>query len=259
VKIFWNDIKQHRGSYIVEYSPPPFNSPFANISITILEKKEIVEICRIIEGETEKWMARYPVPVMTSAFDDTGSLISLKQIKPCSSLVGHFDPASNNPITTWRLIPIEELHPQRIAIHTLMAIYADVPFRTEDDVQKASEANAVVARQAKLLGLSIALVWLVIIPLSIEILGFASPVLGVAILVFSLIKGFITVLKLLGKLPESEHSKKIKEEELQMRHHHNHCKRNPEGFSRLLVENLNEDSRKRTATESNALLKRSSN
>jgi hypothetical protein len=45
-------------------------------------------------------------------------------------------------------------------------------------------------------------------------------------------------LRLLGWWPKSDSEAEATEDQRRMWHHHYHCERNPEGFRRLLSENL---------------------
>jgi hypothetical protein len=65
--------------------------------------------------------------------------------------------------------------------------------------------------------------------------------------------GIETWLELWGKLPKSKRDKEIEEEEQLKNHYYYHCQMNPEGFKRLMLENLDKMAKDRITKEAEAL------
>ena len=97
-------------------------------------------------------------------------------------------------------------------------------------------------------------VWLAAIPAGwaiIEYLG--SEWLAIAVLLYSLWQAFRTARKLFWRVEPSKSEKEKAEKELKMRHYFYHCERNPEGFTRLKIENFEREAKERTLKEVEAL------
>lgn len=91
-QLFFEATKEDRGWYFVEYRPPISGYQFATLQVVVFETTRTAEdIAAIMEAELVIWLERYPVPIMVSAFDDTGSVISLKGHRPCNHLIGLID------------------------------------------------------------------------------------------------------------------------------------------------------------------------
>ena len=76
-------LQAHREWYLVEYAPPVHGTPFATLSLTVLERPEANRVALAMETELETWLRRYPVPIMVSAFNDTGDLFSVSSVRTC--------------------------------------------------------------------------------------------------------------------------------------------------------------------------------
>ena len=91
-QLFFEVTKENRGWYFVEYRPPISGYQFATLHVVVLETTKTAEdIAATMEAELVIWLERYPVPIMVSAFDDTGSVISLKDHLPCNHLIGFIE------------------------------------------------------------------------------------------------------------------------------------------------------------------------
>ena len=88
-----------------------------------------------------------------------------------------------------------------------------------------------------------------VIPVAVELIGFANPVIGIIVLLYSLWKAFVQLMKLLGKWPENRREKLQSDKKRLMEQYFWHCERNPEGFQRIKFENFDREERERTALE----------
>ena len=92
------------------------------------------------------------------------------------------------------------------------------------------------------------------IPVGIALLELFSPIwLAILAFFYSVTMAYIQWMKMLGKWPKTDMEISKEEEERRMHHHHYHCERNPEGFRRLVLENLERESREQIQSEVAAL------
>ncbi len=202
-----------------------------------------------MEDEASFWLRRYPVPVMVSAFNGAGDLIHLS---PSNHLMGK----TNNVgaiETRWGLLDSKELPP--LSSDLLRSVYHDLPFRTAEEIRTAAEKELRRTKSAMRLSIWLLILWLVVVPVAIELLGMANPLVGTMVLGYSLWKAFVQLMKLLGRWPVGWHERGRLERERRMKHYFWHCERNPEGFQRLKIENFDREERARTAREVDELSK----
>ena len=107
-EILFEPIKEARDGYFVEYYPPAPGERFANLGLVFLEKTEPSKICTAMEAEFFHWINRYPLPVMTSSFDDVGDLCDLKNETGFNHLIG-FRASDGSIQKHWQLINDESL------------------------------------------------------------------------------------------------------------------------------------------------------
>ncbi|HEU4951094.1 MAG TPA: hypothetical protein VFT46_04040 [Holophagaceae bacterium] len=249
-QLFFDATKEDRGWYFVEYHPPISGHQFATVQIVVLDMAKAPEdIAATMETELVAWLERYPVPIMVSAFDDTGSLICLESYRSCSHLIGYFDAKTNAIISEWRLLTNDELPKNALDVSYLKRIYAGIPFRTKQHLRGQALEKAKHLR----LGWWIVFAWAALVPACVAILEWWSDWLGVIVLIYSLYKAVEKALRLMGKWPKSKAEAQREAEEARMRHHHYHCERNPEGFERLKLENFEREAREDILNEAQAL------
>lgn len=249
-ELHFDSMKESRGWYFVEYSPPIAGNPFALVQLTILSELDAADSGRIaaaMEQELSRWLEKYGVSVMISAFDAKGDLISLK---PSSHLMGRKNELGQVD-KIWGLLESKELPP--LSSDILQAIYHDIPFRTIEEIRAVADSSLKRRKFAFRVAIALLILWLVVIPVTIELLGVANPVIGVLVLIYSLWKAFVQFMKLLGRWPEGRKEKEQSERKRRMEHYFWHCERNPEGFQRLKIENLERKEREQTVREAAAL------
>jgi len=248
--LHFDSIKESRGWYFVDYAPPIAGHPFATIELVILSDSDAVDLIRVadaMEEELSRWLERYDVPLMISAFDAKGNLISLKQ---SSHLMGRRN-EQGEVDQIWGLIESRELPP--LPPEALREIYHDIPFRTRDEIRSAANQSLKHTKFAVWVSMALLIIWLVAIPASVAILGVASPAIGYVVLVYSLWKAFVQLMKLLGKWPECRKEKEESARQRRMEHYFWHCEQNPEGFQCLKCENFEREEREQTIREAAAL------
>lgn len=249
-QLFFEATKEDRGWCFVEYRPPISGYQFATLQVIVLETTKTTEdIAATMEAELVVWLERYPVPIMVSAFDDTGSVISLKGHRPCNHLIGFIDSKTQKVVREWRLLTNDELPKDALDVSYLRKIYEGIPFKTKQHLREGALKEAKRLR----LGWWIVFVWAVVVPAGVAILEWWSDWLGVVVLIYSLYKAIEKALRLMGRWPKSKAEAQKEAEEARMRHHHYHCERSPEGFERLKLENLERWAREDIQKEAHAL------
>jgi len=101
--LHFEKIKEYNGTYILEYAPPIPSYPFATLTLTFpnaATKKAIVEA---IETETRKWLKRYPIRIMASAYDNTGTPIDLTPERNENILWGRIKEGNDGVELCWSI------------------------------------------------------------------------------------------------------------------------------------------------------------
>jgi len=227
---------------------------FASIDVVVLQPAEKTKIAEAMEAEARFWLARYNVPVMVSAFDDKESLVQIDLVKPSSHLMAFNKDKHAAPIFCWGEIKNAELPDDALDRSKLTKIYYDIGFR----IWKNEDRNRVQKEQRQMVITAwvILSVWLVVIPLVVIILGETSVWVARMVLIYSLWKVFVQILKLTGRWKKSKREEEQEREESEKNHHHYHCKKNPEGFLRLKTDNFEKETRERVHKEAQELKKK---
>jgi hypothetical protein len=209
-----------------------------------------------MEFELSDWLARYPVPIMVSAFDSKGDLIDLSVVRECSHLFGWRDPGGESVNAHWRVVKSEEFPGPDLTSSTLRRIYSDVPFKTGVELRQAAVDQQRATRLLQVLGLA----GFVVVPAAWLAIEFnAPPWLEWIVLLYGLSQLYVHGLKLMGLWPKTAADQATEEEQQRVRHHHYHCERNPEGFRRLVAENFERESREQTMREVEELRRAAAN
>lgn len=243
--VFREEIKEHRDSYYVTYQPADSLFGYALLQLTVLtEKFEPVAICKLLEQELEQWLKRFSVPIMATAWDMSEDGIANPDKKE-SILMGYVD-STGGIVRKWGVIKIIELPPDQCDPAYLARVYSSVPFKLQEEVRKTAarkwRTTAMVANTIVL--------FIVVIPVLIELVGLGIAWVGYLLSAISILKGFYEIGKGLGWVKPSRRQKEKEEEERRKNHYFYHCERNPEGFNRLKIENFRRDAIERTRKES---------
>lgn len=244
-EIRFESIKEDRGWYFVEYSPPILKFPFAVLHLTVIEATEAATVAAAIEAEAKTWLARYPVPLMATAFAADGDVISLGSVRPINHLMAWLDLPDTTPILRWERVADGDLPEVALDRDFLEDVFSNVPSRTGREIQ--AEAKKHVARRKA--GWWLVFFWAVVVPLGVAILEWWSDWLGIVVLAYAFFKAAMAALRFTGHMPKSARLREQEATELRMRHHHYHCERNPDGFERLKAENVRRHEIERTRAE----------
>ena len=241
----FDSLKEAKDWYFVEYAPPIAGNPFAIVQLTILSDKNSADRVRIISAmkqELSNWLQRYPVMVMVFSFSAAGDLISFEPQKPSNHLMGRQNDTGEIE-SVWGSFESTELPP--ISPDALRAIYHDIPCKTGQEIALENEKEQNRLLQGMRVWRILLVLWLVIIPAGIAYLGFANPLVGKIALGYSMLMALVQLLKIFGKWPQMQRAKEKAVEDLAKNHHHYHCKKNPEGFMRLKVQNFDREEREK--------------
>jgi len=249
LKVFFQPKREDRGKYFVEYHPPQGDAAFANLNVVCVEPMTTEEVVQAIEKELDEWTGRYPVPIMAVAFDDTDDAIDLKPLRSTKFLIGWR--ANGSLVKHWRLIENKDFPNGPFRTEQLLAVYPNFEYKTSEQTRRDVER---LGKQMQLLHWGVVIVY-VAVPVAIIIVGAANVWVGYAASAYSLWKAFDKWCELTGRKKKSPKQLEKERDDTLMRHHHYHCKLNPEGFNRLRNENFEREARGATRREA-AELKR---
>jgi hypothetical protein len=239
-KLYFESIKEYRGSYFVEYCPPIAGSFSAALNLVFPEEFDVTRVAGLMESELRHWISRYPVPLCVSAWDAKENLIRVGD-DDCE-LVGWIVPATGAITLSGKLDDLTTFIKASRRGPDWRTIYTDIPFKTDAEVKANAEKNLQERRHQNLVLKIILTFWLAAIPAAFAVLKYFGPAwLGMIVLIYSLWKALQAGRKLLGYAKPSRSEKEKAEKELKMAHYYHHCERNPDGFSRLMVENLEKE------------------
>lgn len=248
--LFFEAVKEHRGEYFVEYQPPVADLDFATINLVFPNTVEPGKVAELMESELRRWLARYPVPLMVTAFDAGENLIRVKDNDEGSHLVGWSVPTTGEVVRSWHIGDLTEFLKTAPPHLDWRRIYTDVPFRTDSQI-KTDAYKHVHEQRRRILVLKIVFaLWLAVIPAGGAIFMYLGPEwLGLVALIFPLWKAWRTWLKISGKAAPSVVEAEKAEKQRKMEHYYYHCERNPSGFSILKAQNFENDLREKTQIE----------
>lgn len=249
-KVFREQIKEHRGDYYVSYQPADARSRFASVQLTFLGNgHDVADVKAAMERELQSWLLRFRVPVGVSSYDAKDDLIHVAPEFSQSHLAGYIDQQTDQIIQWWDFPQENEFPFEQMDARYLARVYEGVPFRLQEEVRrKALRETRMLGRSA-----SIALFLMVGVPVLIEMISLGVTWLGHVLAGISISVGLYKLGKAMGWLKPTQREKEKAEKELRMRHYFYHCERNPEGFNRLKIENLEREAISRTHDEADAL------
>jgi len=245
-KYIYNDVKKKYDKYFVTYHPINRETQkFASLSITFTELVDIKEIANIMEEELDKWMSKFPLPLKVDSFDEKGDPISLKSIKENNYLVGHLNKGNNKVVKSWKIKALPEGQLTGVDIDL---VYKGLSYKKRVCVEKDSETKIRNKKGIKKFVDTTLFFWLAI-SVTIAFLGWKSFLVGTIAFIYSLYKSLKRFLQLKGCWHETKNAKRKREKERKMKHYYYHCELNPDGFNRLIVENLAEIEKERIKKE----------
>jgi Sec-independent protein translocase protein TatA len=250
-RIYFDAIKEHRGQYFVEYHPPNFGARFAILYLVFLNPIDKKKVAELMEAELNRWLKRYAVPIMVSAFDEKDTPICLMEEKGFDFLFGFLD-SNTNVLRYWRQVKDEELPADALDTNYLRRVYVDIPYKTGEQIQQDIKKRNRSIRT----GWFIVSGWTAIaaiIPILILILGQTNRLIEIIAFAYSLYRAVNKAYKLIGKKKPSPKEIERIEKERKMEHYYYHCEQNQEGFRRLMIENFEKDAKEDIQKEAEML------
>lgn len=249
-KIYFASIKEGRGRYFVEYSPPLHGCTFAMLQLTFTDETPLDVVASAMEVEGAAWLSRYPLPLMVSSFGPSGDLVYLEGVRPENHYMLYLAPGDGQVRAYWRLLVNEEMPQEALSRDRLLSVYSGVPYRTSEEVKAGAEKHA---REMKL-GWYIVFLWVVVGPGAFLVVEHFGPQwLTMLVFLYGLYKATKKAFKMTGRWKKSSKELAKEEGERLMRHHHYHCQQNPEGFLKLKLENFKKDQCEEIRKEAEAL------
>jgi len=249
-KLYFSTIKEGRGSYFVEYRPPISGFPFSSLNLVYPSEVPTASVAENMEIEAKYWLSRYPVPLMVFAFDSVGDSVSISGARECDFLTAFYKPGTAEVETHWKHLKDEEIPKDALNQELFKKIFSAVPFKTPSELQSESLKRL----RSRKIGWYVVFLWAAVAPAAFIILEFFGPKwLATIVFIYGLFKSAEKALKMTGKWKKSAGDIAHEVEERNMRHHHFHCKINPDGFLRLKIENFNNDQREAIKREADAL------
>ena len=252
----FESVEEDRGWYLVEYLPPQVDNWFATLNVQVIESGTDEAVAEAMEREGDLWLDRYPVPILVTAFDDADGLRELNGARPSDHLMVYIDAATGEHHRSWGTPSANDVPHDELDDETLLRIYEHIPVTRVTEAEREAEFRAFArsVRAGRRLVLTWLLVWLAAIPVAVGIFEWAGPRwLGVVALAYCILKALVQVLKLFGVLKPSCREREAQEKQERMEHYYEHCEQNPEGFQRLMIENLELDARRQTAEKARTL------
>ena len=245
--INWDKIKKKRDGYFVEYQPARYEPddksyPLAILIVVIVSQFSKDAIAQVLENEFKIWASLYPVALMAMACDEAESKIDLSSVRPGSDIVGFCDPTNKQIALRWELLKDDQIPDLLKRKERLKEIYRDVPFKTGQEIKEKTTQYYQNIRTGRRVIFAALIIWL-LVPVAIEIWGISNPFISAAIVIYSIVKAAIALLKLLGILKPSTKEISKSEKERKMEHYYYHCEMNPMGFLRLRNENFEREAR----------------
>lgn len=248
--IIRNELKEHRGDWFVEYHCATKLLPCAILNVVFMKRSnDSAFVRKTMTEELELWLQRYPVPVMVYGIDEKERTIRFHEDDGNHMLTGYTDVKTKRLVSRWGLMRDADLPAEQLSPDYWQHIYADVPFR------RRSELKTEVDQKYRNLnrGTFVILFFIVVVPVLIELIALGVTWLGYALSAISIGAGLFKIAKTFGWLKPSAGDEKKAEEQLQMKHHHYHCVRNPNGFARLRAENFARETEEKLRQESEQL------
>ena len=246
-------LKEHRGSYYVEYQPPASGSSIAILNLVYSQDVERDAVAENVVAEVEHWLRRFPVPVMATAWDLSENKIRPTSLNDDGHLMGWIEPNSDKLRLTWNLKEAPRF--DALSQFDLLRTYREIPYRTGTEIKKNVEKEIQERRKSGRLLKTLLLIWCCVIPAAWALLQLLGPQwLGVLVTAYAMFQILILGRKILGLGQPSEKEKVEAAIEQKMRHYYYQCERNPEGFALLKAQNFDEEARQRNSRASEELM-----
>lgn len=247
-RYYRDDIAERRSNYMVKYGSASHFSYFAYVSLTYIRDIPQEQVLKDMEKEFKIWFKRFPLPTFIASFDSTGSSIDLES-KEFGLFYFGYPTLNGKYILKWTKSVDDEVPNIFKTEEYRENVYSKIKYITQEQI------NEKVAKEGKKfkIGLNIFRVFWTIIAVAIPLAWCLGGVLFLCIsyvatlLVF--VKAISKFLQIWGLRKEYSWEKYDREKELKEKHFIHHCKKNPEGFQRLVCGNFTKELKEKVRNE----------
>lgn len=236
----FESIEIDRDGYFITYHPIFTGDQLAVLIISIYEEMGAEKVAIILENEFNYWIDKYPTPLMVMASNKTKAKINIKECRSNDYIIG-YPSSGRKAVMKWDKVPDEEYSHFDLSNNALFSIYEGLDYKTSEEVKV--ELSKKISDKKKLIFIMV--FWFSVIPALIAYYGWANPVISFLALVYSLYVALRKGGEITGHIKPTQEALKNAEEEREKSHHHYHCKRNPDAFLKLKLENFKKDSEER--------------
>jgi hypothetical protein len=255
--LYFDAIKESRDSYFVEYKPPANNNTFAILNVVFPGVYDLTEVKDVLLVEMKLWLVRYPVPVMISAWNVAENIIRPNGYSDDACLIGWYAPGTSDVAWSWKISEIPAFLNEAKNLPDWRTIYKGVPYKTDTEVKADAQKQFKKTRKQNITLVIIALLWVALIPAVWETIKYFGPHwLEFSVYIYALWQAFRAARKLLWRNKPTQLDDAQAEKERKMAHYFYHCERNPAGFAKVLIENVEKDSSERIRKEAEELAKK---
>ena len=181
-------LREKRSTYYVEYRPPDKGCRFACLSLLFIDVVSISQIVEYMENESKKWIDRFPIPIMTSAFDNIGSLIDLSSQREQNYLISFINVETNIIEYHWNEISDDDIPDIALNNGYCLQLYGNLDKIIRSEIKNKIKENNRVNK----IGIAVLITWSVVIPALILVIEFFIPNwLAAIVLFYSLLKALI--------------------------------------------------------------------
>ena len=141
----WEPVMAHCGSYFVEYTPAsPGNYLAMLVLVYVGETPDSGTITAHIEKEFDAWIRKFPVPLMASAVDSSGSNIHLRGEEDARFLTGYRD--GDRIVSKWGLYKDSEIPEHLKKLEHRIKVYENLEAVTKQEVQAGQAERRKIVR-----------------------------------------------------------------------------------------------------------------
>lgn len=250
--LYFEEIKEPRGGYFVEYHPPIADARFATMNLVFVREADSGAVLKAMLDELSVWLKRFDVPLMISAWDARENQIN-PNAGETSFLVG-WQPSLGEVVHSWQYTDLDVFLATQPKQMDWRTIYKNISFKTDAQVKVNAETFINERRRQNRYLKAILFGWLAVIPAGIALFQYFGPEwVGLLALIFGLWEAGRAGYRLWRNSKPTASEAAKAEKQRKMDHYFHHCERNPDGFARLKAENFEKEAAERVRKEAEAL------
>ncbi len=232
-------ITEAREDHYSEYAPPALGHKFSVLQIVVLVEQSKGEVGEKVSSEVEYWLGRFQYPIMITVFDSSEKILEIPHFGGAKHLVAWNDAVTKVNRTSANLSDADFERAVEHSFPNRFEVFSGLKFETIADRQLRIRAELDHSNRRMSWFKLLLLLWFLVVPIVWLIATSFGPTwLAILATAYSLFQIVNYGSMLFGWREPSSKIIKERNEETQMKHHHLHCKMNPEGFERLKLENF---------------------